>query len=430
MADDEGRQSTGAGGSDGDGGRPGRTQVVRGPGLRLGRPFGIPLYVSPSWFVVAAFITVLLAPQAGDATDPANDFGNELGGWRYVLSLAYAVFLYASVVVHELAHSALAKRLGLPVRRIVIHFLGGVSEIEKESDAPGKAFWIAFVGPLTSAALAAIGFGIYQVIPHDDAVSLGQKVAATLVFGFWASNLLVAVFNLLPGLPLDGGQMLRAAVWKATGKSMAGTVAAAWAGRVLAIAVFIVMNLLYVRNGTIQPFGLGLAVFMAMFIWFGATQALVVARLRERIPGLSARKMTRRAISVDARTPLAEALRRAHEVNARGIVLVDGNDKPTGLVNEAQVIATPEQRRPWVEAGDVARPLEANLVVAADLTGEALLDVLRANPAPEYLVVEPGGGGEIVGVLAASDVQAAFLGKPPGPPGPPVTASGGYQQRR
>ncbi|MEY9856825.1 Zn-dependent protease [Catenulispora sp. GAS73] len=428
MADDEGRQSTGSGGSEGDGGKSGRAQVVRGPGLRLGRPFGIPLYVSPSWFVVAAFITVLLAPQSGDVTDPSNDFGNELGGWRYVLSLAYAIFLYASVVVHELAHSALAKKLGLPVRRIVIHFLGGVSEIEKESDAPGKAFWIAFVGPLTSAALAGIGFAIYEIIPHDDNVSLTQKVAATLVFGFWASNLLVALFNLLPGLPLDGGQMLRAAVWKASGKPMTGTVAAAWAGRVLAIAVFIVMNLVYVRNGTIQPFGLGLAVFMAMFIWFGATQALVVAKLRERIPGLSARKMTRRAISVEARTPLAEALRRAHEVNARGIVLVDGNDKPTGLVNEAQVIATPEQRRPWVEAGDVARPLDANLIVAADLTGEDLLDVLRANPAPEYLVVE--SGGEIVGVLAASDVQAAFLGKPPGPPGPPVAASGGPQQRR
>ncbi|MBS2534524.1 site-2 protease family protein [Catenulispora sp. NF23] len=416
MAEDEGGQSTGESGEN-EPGKGGASRVVRGPGLRLGRPFGIPLYVSPSWFVVAAFITVLLAPQSGDATDPSNDFGNELGGWRYVLSLAYAVFLYGSVVVHELAHSALAKRLGLPVRRIVIHFLGGVSEIEKESDSPGKAFWIAFVGPLTSAALAGIGFAVYQVIPHDDSVSLGQKVAATLIFGFWASNLLVAIFNMLPGLPLDGGQLLRAAVWKATGRPMAGTVAAAWAGRVLAIAVFIVMNLIYVHDGTIQPFGLGLAVFMAMFIWYGATQALVVAKLRERIPGLSARKMTRRAISVDARIPLAEALRRAHEVNARGIVLVDGNERPTGLVNEAQVIATPEQRRPWVEAGDVAHPLDPGLIVKADLMGEELLDVLRANPAPEYLVIETSG--EIVGVLAASDVQAAFLGKPPGPPPTP-----------
>ncbi|NUP52678.1 MAG: site-2 protease family protein [Catenulispora sp.] len=410
MADDEGRQNSGAplpgNGKD-------EPPVAPGPGIRLGRPFGIPIYVSPSWFVVAAFITVLLAPQHGDVSDPANDFGNELGGWRYVLSLAYAVFLYGSVVVHELAHSAVAKRLGLPVRRIVIHFLGGVSEIEKEADTPGKAFWIAFVGPLTSAVLAAIGFGVYQLIPHDDTVGLGQKVVATLVFGFWASNLLVALFNMLPGLPLDGGQVLRAAVWKASGKPMTGTTAAAWAGRGLALVVFVVMNLIYVRNGTIDPFGLGLAVFMAMFIWFGATQALVVAKLRQRIPGLSARAMTRRAISVEARVPLAEALRRAHEVNARGIVLVDGGGRPTGLVNEAQVIATPEQRRPWVEVGDVARPMEAGLMVGADLTGEALLDVLRANPAPEYLVVEVDGG--IVGVLAAADVQAAFLGRPPAP---------------
>ncbi|MBW8802902.1 MAG: site-2 protease family protein, partial [Catenulisporales bacterium] len=207
MAEDEGRRITGE--QPPENNDKGRPPVAPGPGIRLGRPFGIPIYVSPSWFVIAAFITVLLAPQHGDVSDPANDFGNELGGWRYVLSLAYAVFLYASVVVHELAHSALAQRLGLPVRRIVIHFLGGVSEIEKESDTPGKAFWIAFVGPLTSAALAAVGFGVYQFIPHDDTESLGQKVAATLVFGFWASNLLVALFNMLPGLPLDGGQVLR-----------------------------------------------------------------------------------------------------------------------------------------------------------------------------------------------------------------------------
>jgi Zn-dependent protease len=414
VVDDKGRRN---GGEEPAGDGRGEPPVAPGPGIRLGRPFGIPIYVSPSWFVVAAFITVLLAPQHGDGSDPANDFGNELGAWRYVLSLAYAVFLYASVVVHELAHSAVAKRLGLPVRRIVIHFLGGVSEIEKEADTPGKAFWIAFVGPLTSALLAALGFGVYELIPHGDTVGLGQKVAATLVFGFWASNLLVALFNMLPGLPLDGGQVLRAAVWKASGKAMTGTTAAAWAGRVLALVVFVVMNLLYVHDGTIDPFGLGLAVFMAMFIWFGAGQALVVAKLRQRIPGLSARAMTRRAISVEARVPLAEALRRAHEVNARGIVLVDGAGRPTALVNEAQVIATPEQRRPWVEVGDVARPLADGLTVGAELTGEALLDVLRANPAPEYLVVEPDGA--IVGVLAASDVQAAFLGRPPGPPPAP-----------
>ena len=107
---------------------------------------------------------------------------------------------------------------------------------------------------------------------------------------------------------------------------------------------------------------------------------------------------------------------------------MDGNDKPTGLVNEAQVIATPEQRRPWVEAGDVARPLDPNLIVSADLTGEELLDVLRANPAPEYLVVE--AGGEIVGVLAASDVAGRLPRQAAGAAGPRGHGVRGPQQRR
>ena len=177
----------------------------------------------------------------------------------------------------------------------------------------------------------------------------------------------------------------------------------------------------------IGPFGMGLAVFMAMFIWFGASQALVVGKLRQRIPGLSARAMTRRAITVEARVPLGEALRRAHEADARGMVMVDGAGRPIGVVNEAQVIATPEQRRPWVDVGSVARTLEAGMIVTADLTGEELLEVLRAHPAPEYLVVEPAG--EIVGVLASSDVQAAFLGKSPAPPPPPSMPSGQAQYR-
>jgi len=158
-----------------------------------------------------------------------------------------------------------------------------------------------------------------------------------------------------------------------------------------------------------------------------AGQALVVGRLRERIPGLSARALTRRAITVEARVPLAEALRRAREADARGMVLVDASGRPTGVVNEAQVIATPEQRRPWIDVGTVARSLEAGLIVTADLTGEALLEVLRAHPAPEYLVVEPTGG--IVGVLAATDVQAAFLGKPVGQPGSPSGSHPGVPQR-
>jgi Zn-dependent protease/CBS domain-containing protein len=414
VADDEGRQQTtgdrlpeaGPGGPPPPLDSPGGSAT--GPGIRLGRPFGVPLYVSPSWFLIAGFITYYFAP------DNSTDLGPALGNWRYALSFTYAVFLYASVVVHELAHAVIAKRFGLPVRRIVVHFLGGVSEIEREAETPGREFWIAFVGPLTSAVLAALGFGVYLLIPHGDGLTTGGKVVATLVFGFWASNLLVALFNMLPGLPLDGGRVLRAIVWASTGNSYSGTVAAAWTGRALAVVVFFGTSYLYSGGGTPDLLGITLAAFMAMFIWFGASQALIVGRLRQRIPGLSARELTRRAISVEARVPLGEALRRAHEAGARGVIVVDGIGRPVGLVNEAQVIATPEQRRPWIDVGTVSRTMEDGLIIPATLTGETLLEALRAYPAPEYLVVEPSG--EIFGVLASTDVQAAFLGKPVGQP--------------
>ena len=421
MADNETRQKTGErppesvpgappprgpAGAPGPGSGPGgagQESEANGPGIRLGRPFGVPLFVSPSWFLIAAFITFSLAPS--DET-----LGAQVGGWRYLVSFGFAVFLYASVVLHELAHAAVAKRFGLPVRRIVIHFLGGVSEIEREAETPGREFWVAVVGPLTSGALAGIGATLYYLVFPHPGTSLSERVVAALLAGFWGSNLLVAVFNMLPGLPLDGGRVLRAIVWGITGKAWNGTVAAAWTGRALAVVVFVVMTYAYSGGGVVNPLGVAIAGFMAMFIWFGAGQALVVGRLKMRIPLLEASLLTRRAITVEARTPLAEGLRRAHEANVRGMIVVDSAGRPTGVVNEAAVIATPEQRRPWVDVGSVSRPLEPGMVIGAELTGEALLEALRTHPATEYMVVD--AGGDIAGVLAAVDVQAAFLGRP------------------
>ncbi len=120
------------------------------------------------------------------------------------------------------------------------------------------------------------------------------------------------------------------------------------------------------------------------------------------------RGLTRRAIPVQADLPLAEALRRAVDAGARGLVVVDRQDKPTALVNEAAVMATPEHRRPWVQVGEFARSLEPGMVISAELAGEQLVRALQAAPATEYLVVEPTG--EVYGVLAAADVERAFAG--------------------
>ena len=224
----------------------------------------------------------------------------------------------------------------------------------------------------------------------------------------WA-NLVVGIFNLLPGLPLDGGRMLRAVIWKLTGRQSASTIAAAWAGRVIAVSLFVVPFAVGAVNGTGGDMVtvLWLAV-IAAFMWTGAGQAIKATRFRQRLPALQARQLARKAVSVAADTPLAEAIRRADENQARAVVIVDHDDKPIAIVNETAVMATPQQRRPWMEAGALARTLEPSLVLPADLSGMALLDAIRRAPATEYLLVEPSG--QVYGVLATRDVDHAFAG--------------------
>jgi CBS domain-containing protein len=143
-------------------------------------------------------------------------------------------------------------------------------------------------------------------------------------------------------------------------------------------------------------------------MWTGATQSIKATRFRERLPALQARRLGRRTISVSAGTPLAEAVRLADEANARAIVVVDHENKPIAIVNEAAVMAVPPQRRPWVDAGSLARTIDPDLILNADLQGMALLDALRRAPASEYLLVEESG--QVYGVLAARDLDQVFAG--------------------
>jgi CBS domain-containing protein len=202
--------------------------------------------------------------------------------------------------------------------------------------------------------------------------------------------------------------MLRAGVWGATKRPMAGTVTASWAGRLLAVAV-LVGAVWWSRNdgsGT-RLYTVACGALIGGFMWTGAVQSLRAEQLRERLPALRARALTRRAIPVAADLPLAEALRRAGEAGARALVVVDGNGAPIALVRESRVVNTPVQRRPWVAVGPLARDLLPGMRVPAELSGEDLLAALRATPASEYLVVEPDGS--VYGVLARSDVERAFL---------------------
>jgi len=362
-------------------------------GIVIARPFGVPVYVSPYWFVVAALVVVFYAGNLPDSIHPS--------GVRYAVAAAFVVLLWGSVLVHELSHCVVARAFGLTVRRILLYPLGGFSEIEQEPQTPAREFAVSAVGPLTSLALAGLGFAVITVV---DLSGIPRVLIDQLIL----ANLVVGVFNLLPGLPLDGGRMLRAGVWKVTKRPGQATIVAAWAGRLVAVLLIAVpVAVLGSRVNLTNTYLIWLA-FIAVFMWISSGQAIRAAKVRDRLPGLQARTLARRAIAIPGNVPLAEAIRRADEAQARALVVIDHDATPIAIVNETAVMATPPQRRPWIEVGSLARAIEPGIVLSADLSGIELIEAVQRAPASEYLLIEPSG--QVFGVLATTDLDRAFAG--------------------
>jgi Zn-dependent protease len=365
----------------------------RPPGtLRIGQIGGVDVLVRSSWLLVAALISVTYAPQIEGAQQG-------LGGWKYVVGVAFAVLLYLSVLLHEASHALMAQRYGLSVRSITLHFLGGVTEIDGEAATPRQEFGVSVVGPLTSLAVGAVFGALYFVVP-DGLLRLAVALLAV-------TNLIVGAMNLLPGLPLDGGRVLRAAVWQASGDPHRATIVAGWGGRVCAVvAVGYPLVLTLGFGSSPSPVTYLLAFIIATFLWSGASAAIVSARLRRRLPSLHARALARRPLGVPHDLPLSEAIRRAHDVQAGSIVVLDPSGRPTAIVNEAAVQATPEERRPWLPVSAVARTVEPGITFSADISGEPLIVAMQRAPASEYLLLDRDGS--LFGVLVTDDVDRAF----------------------
>lgn len=360
--------------------------------MRIGRVAGSDILVSRSWFFVAALITFVVAPQA-EAAQPG------LGLWRYAAGLAFAVVLYLSVLLHEISHAVMARRYGFPVSSITLHFLGGMTAVDGEARRPREEFYIAVVGPITSLAVSGVGFVL---------VSFTEGGLLRLVLGGVAvSNLLIGILNLVPGLPLDGGRVLKAAVWRVTGNVHRGTMVAGWVGRALAVVALLWPFALARVTGEPQsPLDYAMGAIIAVFLWAGATSAMTSARLRRRLPALVGRTLVRSSIAVPEDTPLAEAVRRAGEAGAQCIVTTTGSGTPAGIVHQASLASIPADRRPWLPVSSAARTLEPGLVLPAAIQGEELVLAISRRPSDEYLLVEPDG--RVLGVLMTADVDRAF----------------------
>jgi Zn-dependent protease len=373
--------------------RPTGGPAPRPPGtIKVGSIAGSDVLVSGSWFLVAGLIAVITAPAIEEA-EPG------LGGLKYVAGLMLAVLLYLSVLAHEASHAYMARRYGLPVSHITLQFFGGMTHIEGEPESPRQEFWVSVVGPLSSLFVAGVAYLAY-LVASDGLIGLAFS-------GLALTNLFVGFVNLVPGLPLDGGRILKAMVWGATGDTFRGTIVAAWGGRVVALLAlgfpFLTAALF---GGKPNPIDFIFAGVISIFLWSVATHALESARVRSRLPHLVARDLARRTLTVPSDLPLAEAVRRAREVEAGSIVTVTSSGIPVGVVNETALLSVPEERRAWVPVSSVARTLEVGLQLPAGIGGEELIRAISARPAGEYLLLDTDGS--IFGVLATADVDRAF----------------------
>ncbi|MEV5961412.1 site-2 protease family protein [Kribbella sp. NPDC051952] len=361
----------------------------------LGRIRGIRLTMRFTWLPVAMLLAIGFAAIIGQQFP-------DLGSWRYLAAFAFVIAFTLSILVHELAHALMAMRFGIPVSEINLGFFAAGTHIEGERKSPLEEFAVSVVGPVASLIVGGLAyFG-------SRAVDEGVGYVALWELG--VANLIVGVTNLLPGLPLDGGWVLRAVVWKFTGNMHTGTIVAAWAGRVLALVVLaapVLLEEVWNRQASFVDFII--AALVGWFLWMGSTASLMQGRLRNKLPALQVRTMARRAIAVHSGTPISEAVRLAAEAHAGAVVVIDGEGKPHALVSESAVAAVAPNQRPWTTVSEVATRIGAGHIIGVNDTGEEILATLREHPASEYLVLDAAGA--VYGVLATADIERAFRGR-------------------
>ncbi|MBE7190062.1 site-2 protease family protein, partial [Jatrophihabitans endophyticus] len=353
---------------------------------QLARIRGVPVVVSPSWLIIGVLLTVIYGPLVHDLVPHVST------SVAYAAAFGFAVLFALCILAHELGHTLVSMALGYSVQRVVLFLLGGLSEIEGEPRRARDEVLISAAGPLVSVVLCGAFVGGYELSPHD---SLVQVLTLLLAY----SNGLLAVFNLLPGLPLDGGRLLRAGVWGFGAESTTGTLVAGWTGRVLAVALA-ASGLIVDRTSAGFTSGL-LTLVLAAYLWTGASQAIKVAELTRELPGVHVAELLRPGMLVPSDLSVAEALDRLWRHRARGLVLTDSSDRPSAIVDEQRIGAVPMERRAWTPVHEVARPLEPGLIVPADIGAADLLDRMQATPAREYLAV--AADGSPAGIIATVD---------------------------
>lgn len=372
-------------------GRPGRHPS----GWRLGSVGGVPVYLAPSSLVVAAVLTLLFLPTVRAAAPGLS------GPMSMVAAASFPVLLFASVFVHELAHGTVARAYGVRVREYVLTFWGGHTSFDSDLRTPGISAAVSAAGPVANLLLAGLGWFVLRELPPG----LPAVVVASLVY----TNLVVAVFNLLPGNPLDGGRILEALIWKVTGSREKGLVGAGWVGRVLAVAIVVVVLGLPLLRGA-QP-NLTTAVWVLLIaglVWRGASQSISLGKARQLASTVDLRPLLTPAAVLPATASVNDVPPIPWGVRLSSTVLVDGAGRPVAVVDPAALASVPAPLRTTTPLTAVARALPASAIITAIAGPDALPQVARGLQESDVLVAVSDAG--VLGTLSRDRLVAAFSG--------------------
>lgn len=361
----------------------------------VGSVAGVSVRVSVTTVVLVAVLTVALVPQI-DRVQPG------LGVVAYVLGALIGVSVYVAVLVHELAHAVVAQRYGHPVESITLSLVGGRTAVGGEASTAREEFVTAVVGPIASLVVGGVAL-LLRMGLDDNLLTVALEVIIL-------ANLILGLIDLVPAPPMDGGRLVKAAGWQLTGSPRRGSVIAAHGGRVVAVIVMVasvlVIPLVRAEAGTSDVL---VGVAIAVLIWVMATNELNVARVRLQVGSVVVRDLVRRTLAVPPDLPLAEAVRRAAEADAPGLVTTDARGRLLGVVSDSALADVADDRRPWVATSEVTRPVAEEHRLPVDISGDELLSAINRSPVAEYVLVDPAG--LLVGVLSLRDLDRAVRGR-------------------
>jgi Zn-dependent protease/CBS domain-containing protein len=358
---------------------------VEQPGIPLGRVFGIPLYLHPSWFIIFLLITVSLATQ----------FTSQHPAWtseqHWLLGIVTSFLFFASVVFHELSHSVVAKAYKIPVQSITLFVFGGLSRITREPDNGKQEFNVAIAGPLSSLFLAGCFGLVWRYVTGSEMIHAAAGWLAEI-------NLMLALFNLVPGFPLDGGRVLRGIVWGVTGDLTKATKIAANAGKFFAYLMILVGAWQALHGNWVG--GLWLA-FIGWFLLSAAQESYASMAARSTLSGVRAEDiMTRDVPTVTRDMSIDEYV---HEVLRTGsrCHVVTGAGTPVGLVTLAAARSVPRDEWKNTSIQAVMLPVDKIHSAAPEEPAMSILQRMQSQDINQMPVISEN---HIVGMISRDSI--------------------------